>query len=208
MASCDQIRLLLGAYHDDELQPHEVEDVAHHIAQCSECKAILEDYQTLGLSLRTTADISALDGFAQSVQTRIEKIRVPIRLRLSRYFDSLSEKLVAGAAIGAAATIAAVLIVVVVTPVARKVVNRDGSAAGVTASVGAPLSRLLAKSTSKTSLAANSNASRSQKLIANAKRDSGDAEAVISSLEADSPSVAVWNEPHTDTTVIWVPDQH
>ncbi|MBF6568393.1 MAG: zf-HC2 domain-containing protein [Candidatus Binataceae bacterium] len=30
---------------------------------------------------------------------------------------------------------------------------------------------------------------------------------VISRLEASSPSVAVWSEPQTDTTVIWVPDQ-
>jgi len=34
-----------------------------------------------------------------------------------------------------------------------------------------------------------------------------DSQAIISRLEADSPSVAVWSEPQTDTTVIWVPDQ-
>ena len=34
-----------------------------------------------------------------------------------------------------------------------------------------------------------------------------DSQAIISRLEADSPSVAVWSEPRTDTTVIWVPDQ-
>jgi hypothetical protein len=36
---------------------------------------------------------------------------------------------------------------------------------------------------------------------------SGNSGAIISRLEADSPSVAVWSEPQTDTTVIWVPDQ-
>ncbi|MFZ0889523.1 MAG: hypothetical protein WA005_13800, partial [Candidatus Binataceae bacterium] len=31
--------------------------------------------------------------------------------------------------------------------------------------------------------------------------------AIISRLEANSPSVAVWSEPKTETTVIWIPDQ-
>jgi len=34
-----------------------------------------------------------------------------------------------------------------------------------------------------------------------------DSHAVISRLESRSPSVAVWSEPHHDTTVIWLPDQ-
>jgi anti-sigma factor RsiW len=34
-----------------------------------------------------------------------------------------------------------------------------------------------------------------------------DSHAVISRLESDIPSVAVWSEPRTDTTVIWLPDQ-
>jgi len=32
-------------------------------------------------------------------------------------------------------------------------------------------------------------------------------QAVISKLESDIPSVAVWNEPRMSTTVIWLPDQ-
>jgi anti-sigma factor RsiW len=34
-----------------------------------------------------------------------------------------------------------------------------------------------------------------------------DSHAVISRLESETPSVAVWSEPRSDTTVIWLPDQ-
>jgi hypothetical protein len=34
-----------------------------------------------------------------------------------------------------------------------------------------------------------------------------DSQAIISRLEAEMPSVAVWSEPQSDTTVIWLPDQ-
>ena len=34
-----------------------------------------------------------------------------------------------------------------------------------------------------------------------------DSQTVISRLESEIPSVAVWSEPQNDTTVIWLPDQ-
>jgi hypothetical protein len=208
MAPCDQIRLLLGPFEDGELEPHEIEDVAQHIAGCGECKAILENYRTLGLSLRSIAEVPTLDGFADAVQARIAKVRIPLRIRIGRYFDSVSERLMAGAAIGAASAIAAIVTIVLVTPVARQIVRGAGPTPGIVASIHAPFSGTIAKLAAKSGLATHGNVSLSQRLAAREKTRSNSSEAVISSLEADSPSVAVWNEPRSDTTVIWVPDQH
>jgi anti-sigma factor RsiW len=208
MALCDQIRLLLGPFEDGELEPHEIDEVAHHVTICGECKAILEHYRTLGLSLRSIAEVPALDGFAEAVQARIAKVRIPLRIRIGRYFDSVSERLMAGAAIGAASAIAAVITIVLVTPVARQIVGGKGSTSVSGASNHAPFSGTIAKLAAKTGLTAHGSSSLSQRLAAREKTRSKSSEAVISSLEADSPSVAVWNEPRSDTTVIWVPDQH
>jgi Putative zinc-finger len=208
MALCDQIRLLLGPFEDGELEPHEMEDVALHVVTCGECKAILENYRTLGLSLRLMTVVPALDGFAEAVQARIAKVRIPLRVRIGRYFDSLSERLMAGAAIGAASAIAAIVTVVLVTPVARQIIGGTRPTPGIVASAHAPFSGTIARLAAKTGLAAHGKGSLSQRLAAREKPSSDSSEAVISSLEADSPSVAVWNEPRSDTTVIWVPDQH
>jgi hypothetical protein len=35
-----------------------------------------------------------------------------------------------------------------------------------------------------------------------------DSRTIISRLESKNPAVAVWSEPRTDTTVIWLPEQH
>ena len=48
MPTCDQVKLLLGAFDDGELEPHEMEDVAFHVVGCTACKATLDDYRSLG----------------------------------------------------------------------------------------------------------------------------------------------------------------
>lgn len=193
MAECDGIRLLLGPFTDGELEPNEMEEVALHVVTCLECKAALEDYRMLGVALRKLSTVPALDGFAQAVQARIERINVPIRLRIRRYFDSLGERFGAGIALAAAAAVA-VLTAVILTPYASQLVNTRQPA------------RIMAAAPQATSVASSPSLA-----LAGGDGKSGAVSAAatseLSKLEADSPSVAVWNEPRTDTTVIWVPDQ-
>lgn len=211
MPACDQMRLLLGPFEDGELEPHEMQDVAFHVVSCTECKAILEQYRALGVALRDAAVIPALDGFGEAVQARIGRLRIPIHVRLERYFDSLNQRLAAGIAIGAAAAVSAVLTVALVSPVARRIVN-GAAPTPQTLSAAQPVS-VSTVSVPTVNLAgtanpaANTKAMVNQQVDLNPPIDAGNPRAVISSLEADSPSVAVWNEPRTDTTVIWVPDQ-
>jgi len=194
MAECDGIKLLLGPFTDGELEPNEMEEIALHVVTCLECKTALEDYRMLGVALRQASRLPALDGFAPAVQARIERMNVPIRLRLVRYFDSLGERFGAGVALGAATAFAAVLTAIVLTPYARQLVNTRETA------------RIMAAAPKATSAA-----SSPSRVVAAGDRKGAPASSAATSeldkLEADSPSVAVWNEPRTDTTVIWVPDQ-
>lgn len=206
MLACDQMRLLLGPFEDGELEPHEMQDVAFHVVSCNECKATLEEYRALGVALRDAAVIPALDGFSEAVQARIVRLRVPIRVRLGRYFDSLNERLAAAVAIGAAAAVSAVLTVVLVSPIARRIVN-GAPPTPQTLAEGQPVSAPTVNLADAANLTANAKAMVSQPGNVNPTTAASNERAVISSLEADSPSVAVWNEPRTDTTVIWVPDQ-
>ena len=206
MPACDQMRLLLGPFEDGELEPHEMQDVAFHVVSCPECKAILKDYRALGVALRDAAAIPSLDGLSEAVKARIARVRVPIHVRVGRYFDSLNQRLAAAVAIGAAAAVSAILTVALVSPIARRIVN--GAAPTPQAlSAAQPVSVPTVKLAGTANPAANAKAMVNQQVDVNPPIDAGNPRAVISSLEADSPSVAVWNEPRTDTTVIWVPDQ-
>lgn len=206
MSACDQIKLLLGPFEDGELEPHEMQDVAFHLVSCSECKAILEEYRALGIALRDAAVIPALDGFSEAVEARISRLRIPIRVRLGRYLDSLNERFATAIAIGSAAAVSAVLTVVLVSPIAQRIVNGPAPTPQAL-SAAQPASLPTVKLADAANPAADATAIVNQVQDANQTMNPGNARAVISSLEADSPSVAVWNEPRTDTTVIWVPDQ-
>jgi len=206
MLACDRMRLLLGPFEDGELEPHEMQDVAFHVVSCNECKAILEEYRALGVALRDAAVIPNLGGFGDAVQARIARLRIPIRVRLGHYLDSVNERLAAAVAIGAAAAASAVLTVVLVSPIARRIVN-GAAPTPQTLSAAQPVSVPTVKLAGTANPAANAKAMVNQQVNVTPPIDAGNPRAVISSLEADSPSVAVWNEPRTDTTVIWVPDQ-
>jgi anti-sigma factor RsiW len=184
MATCDQTRLLLGPFDDGELEAHEMEDVALHVVNCVGCKATLEGYRTLGVALRGAVTIPALDGFADAVQAHVKRLRVPFAARVSSYFDSLMERFGALAAIGATAAVAAALTAFLLTPYARHLVGAEGKP------VAAP----------HETIAATVHPAVPPAKTVSALND-------LSKLEAQSPSVAFWNEPRTDTTVIWVPDQ-
>ena len=200
MLVCDRTRLLLGPFDDGELEPHEMEDVALHVVGCAGCKSALDDYRSLGVALRDAAPQPSLEGFARTVQARIQKIPTPIKVRLRRRFGSLAESIGAAIAMGAAGAAAAVITVALVTPYAQRFAGHTAPPPNIVASArqAAPVMRQEAD-VSDAAVA---------KVVAQAE-DSAEqsSQAVISQIEAESPSVALWNEPKTETTVIWVPDQ-
>jgi hypothetical protein len=236
MAQCNEIELLLGPFTDGELEPHEMEEVALHVVACQYCKAALDDYRALGVTLRGAVALPELAGFSAAVQKRIQQFRVPLHTRIKRPFDWLGERMGTAFAMGAAAAVAAVITAVVVTPYASRISNALRQASGnvlianrntsaPTASLPEqrkPAQEVAALSEPRNSVAAVPSQPKDS-VIANAGNGANpnnvvgapqaeetmapDSQAIISRLEADSPSVAVWSEPQTDTTVIWVPDQ-
>src|SRR5246127_4233374 len=75
MAQCDDIAPLLGTFEDGELPPHQMQEVARHLASCASCEETLAEYSKLGRLLRETASAPALDGFVMAVQARIDQLR-------------------------------------------------------------------------------------------------------------------------------------
>lgn len=227
MAQCSEIELLLGPFTDGELEPHEMEEVALHVVACHNCKAALDDYHALGVTLRSAVAVPELAGFSTAVQKRIQQFRVPLHTRIKRPFDWLGERMGTAFAMGAAAAVAAVVTAVVVTPYASQISNALRQASGnvLVASRDRPAASLAeqqkpAQEGTTSSQPGNSVTAAPSENESNGANQSSvaaapgaeetvaaDSRAIISRLEADSPSVAVWSEPRTDTTVIWVPDQ-
>jgi len=213
MADCDQIGPLLGPFEDGELEPHEMQEVAFHVVGCTKCAAILQEYRGLGLALRDTVLIPPLDGFAAAVNARIERSeqlewsRTPLRARLGRYFGSVGDRLRMGVTIGAAAAVSAIVTIVLVTPIAHRVVEGDRAAPSTLSRSEPPSPVAMVELPGAVNSTANAKTSAADVVAGSERPDARNSQAVISSLEADSPSVAVWNEPRSDTTVIWVPDQ-
>ncbi|MGH8013988.1 MAG: anti-sigma factor family protein [Candidatus Binataceae bacterium] len=206
MALCNEMIPLLGPFEDAELSPAEMQQVARHLAECARCEATVSDYRALGSWLREEAVEPALAGFADAVTARIEQLGVPFNTRLACYFHRFGERIGAAAAMGVAAAAAAAVTVVLMTPVARGVAARKavspaiGQPAALIARNNLPyVNQRVAATPVSDSLPSLDN------LPVNLGPDSS--KAIISRLEADSPSVAVWSEPRTDTTVIWVPDR-
>jgi anti-sigma factor RsiW len=190
MPQCDDIAPLLGTFEDGELAPHEMQEVARHLAGCANCEETLAGYSNVGRLLREAATAPALDGFAIAVQARIEQLRPPLRVRMGRWFGAHRERFGGGMAVAFAMAAAAILTVVITTPFAR---NMVGAGSHVT-QLATRNARALARDTAKSSAA-----------IASAT--SGEPSTIISKLESSNPDVAVWSEPSQDTTVIWLPDQ-
>lgn len=197
MASCDQVKLLIGPFDDGELEPHEMEEIAFHVVTCSECKAILEDYRGLGVSLRDAVVAPALDGFVEAVQTRIAALPTPLRGRIDRYVEWIGERFGAALLTGAAAVAAAILTFITVGPsVSRLVSNAQHRDMSMTT---------VAEQSPQPEIAGGNDP---RTLVHQAERAAADdSQTLVEQIEADGPSVALWNEPRTDTTVIWVPNQ-
>ena len=196
MAETDHLSLMLGPFEDRELEPHEYQEVAFHLARCEECTAELADYAQLGRELRSLDPELPLDGFKEAVIRRIENLPVPFTVRLRRMFGGVGELFPSNLGIAVASAVAAAVTVVLVTPYAQTVMTHSGAPREI-----ARVERELVSAPVATTQTARNELARD---VAQAEEEP---QAVISKLESDIPSVAVWNEPRMDTTVIWLPDQ-
>ena len=196
MAETDHPSLMLGPFEDRELEPHEYQEVAFHLARCEQCTAELADYTQIGRELRTLNLELPLEGFKEAVMQRIENLPVPFTLRLRRMFGGIGELFPSNLGIAVASAVTAAITVILVTPYAQTVMNRSGTSHEI-----ARVERDLATAPAVTTQNARTELARD---VAQVEEEP---QAVISKLESDIPSVAVWNEPRMDTTVIWLPDQ-
>ncbi|HUO06428.1 MAG TPA: zf-HC2 domain-containing protein [Candidatus Binataceae bacterium] len=198
MSGCNEIGLMLGAFEDGELEPHEMQEVAFHLARCQACTAEISGIATIGRELRAIAPAPSLAGFAAKVKTRIDNLPAPLTARISRSisrrFGAIGSGLAWGGAIAAVAAMATLLM----TPYAERFTNQYNNAAPTVAMLAHDAARVpdeIAKVLPE-AIPADDRATLA-----------GDSQAVILRLESEIPSVAVWNEPRTGTPVIWVPDQ-
>lgn len=190
MARCDEIGLLLGAFEDGELEPHEMQEVARHLASCKSCEDTLAGYSTLSRLLRDAVPTPSLDGFAHAVQARIEQLRPPLRVRIGRWFEEQRERFGSSATVALAMAAAAIVTVVVTTPLAQNMVGAGGHTMQVAARAAGAIA---------------GHATQSSRALASAHDN--EPGTIISKLETSNPNVAVWSGPNQDTTVIWLPDQ-
>jgi anti-sigma factor RsiW len=222
MARCDDIKLQLGLFEDGELEPHEMQEVARHVVGCADCELELRDYRTMAVGLRSAVTMPELSGFGAAVMARIEQLPIPFRLRVRRYLTSFRGGIGATLTTGFAAAVVAVVTAVVVSPYFKQTpfiqprfaatsqapVQVTGSAVPVFAT---PQDIVRADGSSAVPAdVASSLSATSADLAAESENPdaSGNSRAIISKLESDNPSVAVWTEPQSDTTVIWMPDQN
>lgn len=184
MADCTEIAPLLGVFEDGELEPHEMQEVARHLARCGNCEIVLHDYAALGRNLRAVVVTPPLENFAHAVQRRLDEVRLPLRTRLERYLESMGESWTTAFALTSAA-LAFGAWLLFFTPYVRQNPDQIASIEREAQSFqhndsGPPLGAAFVGS---------------------------GPQGVISRLETKNPSVAVWSEPETRTTVIWVPDE-
>jgi anti-sigma factor RsiW len=186
MTDCSEIELLLGAFEDGELEPNEMQSVAFHLARCEACTRTLSAYSALGRELRAATPVPELPGFSMAVIARIDNLPNPLSARIARFFGRGADFIGSQIAWGSAAAAVAILTVVLATPYAERLASRN-----------APTRAEVAALADRSAIVPNP-----QDVAAT------DSHAVISRLESQTPSVAVWSEPRSDTTVIWLPDQN
>jgi anti-sigma factor RsiW len=190
MSDCDQIALLLGPFDDGELDPHEMQEVARHLATCKSCEELLGDYTAIGRELREIIAIPPLTGFAAGVDARIAGLRAPLRERLGAFFEGLNQRWAAAFAMVSMAGAVAVVTALVLTPYLRRSVG--------TGVQNAPMAKMEAPNTPQ---------EESEQLASSPNINPGDSHAVIKRLESQIPTTAVWSEPENGTTVIWLPSE-
>jgi anti-sigma factor RsiW len=191
MAECNEIALMLGAFEDAELEPNEMQEVAYHLARCEHCTSILTDYSSLGRELRSITTTPELSGFSRAVIARIDRLPQPLYQRIERWMQRTADSLGSGLAWGGAVAAVAVLTIILLSPYTQKYGNRN----------------IASTITSANQLAKVAVPNIDEPAINEPAMADSESQAVISRLESDNPSMAVWSEPRKDTTVIWLPDQ-
>jgi hypothetical protein len=227
MAQCDDIELLLGPFEDGELEPHEMQEVARHIATCTACEDVLADYRQMAVALREAQALPNLQGFAGGVMARIEGMHLPppVPELKSHWYDTISGWFANTIMMGGLAAAVAVVTAMVVTPeLSTWLATRQAHAqhSEVLALINPPVTAIkpaLASAPnghvtlSSPQAEPDSDNAYTQAVppeddrVAPTDDNDGDAGTEISSLKSDSPSVAVWTAPENKTTVVWVPDQ-
>ena len=75
--NCEQMTLLMSAWLDGELSEQEEKQMKEHLEQCPDCRALMEQLQTLHTSFTDLEEIPAPEGFADSVMERIARESKP-----------------------------------------------------------------------------------------------------------------------------------
>jgi len=207
MAECSEISPMLGPFEDGELEPHEMQEVARHLAHCPACEKMLADFDVIGNQLRSGIVASpSLDGFAASVMARIEELPVPLTVRVRRTLRSIGEYLNSGFMMATVATAAAVITLAVVTPLIRHRIANGPADNSIARIENAPTQQI-AKAPGDVAAVKHDVETAPADLAGAEGELPADSQAVISRLESEIPSVAVWSEPRANTTVIWLPEQ-
>jgi hypothetical protein len=205
MNNCSEITLLLGPFEDGELEPHEMQEVARHLATCKSCEELLGDYNALGRELREVITIPPLTGFAASVDARIAQRSVPLRDRIGAFFEGLNQRWAAAFAMVSMAGAVAVITALLLTPYLQRRISNPVQTTPM-AKAETPSGPSLASTTTDQEtrpLVASQDESR--QLASTPDMAPGDSHAVIKRLESEIPTTAVWSEPENGTTVIWLP---
>ncbi|MGD0075282.1 MAG: zf-HC2 domain-containing protein [Candidatus Binataceae bacterium] len=207
MANCSEIAPLLGCFEDSELDPHEMQEVARHLAQCDACEAALNEFESIGNHLRAVAIQPPMANFVTNVQRRIDKASVPLPVRIRLSLDRLSERWAAALALPTAA-LALGAWVLLFAPYAQRYLQRGPEPSVVANTQGpAEISRPQDANQVATGQGPSEGVDPEAQEVASGAPPMGDSpQTVISRLEARTPNVAVWSEPETKTTVIWMPD--
>jgi hypothetical protein len=83
MPECSEIGMMLGAAGDGELEPRDLQQVAHHLVGCTNCTGELSDYSKIGRELRAIAVTPSLEGFTKSVLNVIAKLAAVAMLAIA-----------------------------------------------------------------------------------------------------------------------------
>ncbi len=208
MSDCDQISLLLGPFEDGELEPHEMQEVARHLAICKSCEELLGDYSAIGRELREIVTIPPLTGVAAGVDARIAELRTPLRERIGAFFEGLNQRWAAAFAMVSMAGAVAVLTALVLTPYLRSSLGTGAQNAPIAKTETPNAPSLASTTTDQESARALTPSEEGSQLLASApKMSPGDSRTVIKKLESEIPTTAVWSEPENGTTVIWLPSE-
>ena len=70
--NCEQMTVLISAWLDGETTAQEEKQLLEHLEQCAQCRALLEQLQTLRASFTELEELQVPEGFADRVMERIE----------------------------------------------------------------------------------------------------------------------------------------